>query len=238
MNVSSRFLSSAVALAAFSAAHAVVVTDLAANFDASNNPGLTNGWSYGFATMANASDFTLYDDNSIVTATYGAGTASGWSSTASPTGVYPYVAKNDSNWVYGGTVNFTAGTVIMHPGNASTHLFSVSRYTATSNLGLVQVDAFFQRLESAGSSSYGIYRNGVLLGGFGGTLTGSGAAFGPSNMTLLLNAGDSLDVVVGPGGDGFGGDVNLVSARISTVPGPAGAVGFAVGLLRRRRRRA
>ena len=117
-----KLLSLAAGLAAVASAHAVTVADLAADFSIGSNP--NGNWSYGYSTLANAGDFLLYDTNTQVTATYGANTAEGWSSTNSPTGVYPYVAQNVSNWLYGGSVSFTAGTMIMHPGNETSHLFS------------------------------------------------------------------------------------------------------------------
>lgn len=226
-------------LVAVASAQAITIADLAGDFDFANNPGTTNNWSYGYSTLANGGDFSLYNSNQAVTNTYGANTAAGWSSTGSPTGVYPYVAKNVTDWTYAGSVNFAGGTVIMHPGNETFHLFSVSRYTAATNLGFVRFDGMFERLESSGSSSYGVYKNGVLLAGWGGTLSGSGSTFGPSSSMLVLNAGDRLDVIVGPGLDSFSGDVNLVSASISTVPGPAALAPFLMGglaTLRRRRK--
>lgn len=212
------------------------VGTLAQTFDLANDFSATtqgnNGWTYGWSANQNVSTFNLFASHAVPNYR---SDIRGWTEGA---GTYSYIVKNEgaTDYNFGGVANFEAGKVAFHPGNTSLDGFTVARWTSSISGAAVINTGFFTRFENAnGQSTWAVLLNGVFLGS--GTLSGFNASGGLLNRMVSLNLGDTVDFVVGNGGDGYTSDVNRVDATIQAVPEPftLGLGLAAAGLFVRRR---
>lgn len=244
LSVRSHMLAVTVFVVAISgAAHAGPVTyNAVADFGSSNPSG---PWSYGYSSSLPG--FTAF---STFTSAYPIG-GSGVSGLAAwyvnlpnvTPKELPAVLKNTT----GSTLNYATvvhptGLLNLHPSVSAGALYAVVRFTAPST-DTYNVSALFQGLDPKPTSTdVHVYRGATAL------LNGTISSYGPPSLnfasTLALNAGDTLDFIVGPNGtasDSFYYDSTGFNATISSVPDPgvsplvALALGFAAHLLRRRR---
>lgn len=197
------------------------------DFSSTSNP---NGpWSYG--TRASAADTSLL----LLTDSLTAGSFAGWRDLANSTLGTPVIYKNFSNsTVVSGTVTVPGQMLVMHPsldnfGPAGARELAVTRWTAVSS-GAFDIAGSFVALDS-GSTDVHVVLNGVSL------FSAIRASNTNTNFALngvAVNAGDTIDFVVGNNGSFFNDSTGLVA---TIVPAPAAAAPFALVLLARRRRR-
>lgn len=216
------------ALSAMAVVAVASAADAAADFSIAANP---NGvWSYGYSTSLTGPLVLDTQTESLLS-----GSIEAWlgniASDGNP-GVYKNTTNADINL---STVTFAANGLLLHPG--PTAEYSTVRFTASA-AGLYSYSSFFRGQDSTSTDvhlvstilgvSTSLYSSAV--NGFGNTVTTSGS--------ILLGAGDSLDLRVGDGGNGFGHDSTGANLTINAVPEPASfaVVGLgALGLLRRRK---
>lgn len=209
-------------------------------FSTASNP---NGpWSYGYRSAVVASDFTAYTDPQHaypIDVAVGQWYEGWFSSDQLP--IVPYIAKNMDAIPRGfGTIPvIQPGQLVLHPGDDA----SVLRWTAP-NAGTVDLLGVFTRLDlTVGlTSEIAVVHNGAAL--FDSTISGffDTDAF---NSSFAVSSGDSIDFVVGNGGDGYAADSTAVAGIINftAVPEPTtlasmllalGTVGIILRIRRRR----
>ncbi len=208
--------------------------DAAADFSPTVNP---NGpWSYGtYANLDTPSTFAT--SLPAVSSVLGLAGFDGYLA-----GSAHLIAKNTtSGTISPGTPNYAPGALILHP--SSTGRQAVVRWTAAS-AGTYDVDGGFFGTDfvSTGTTTDGsVYLNGgIEFSGSVNALANQTALF---DLTLSVNAGDTIDFVVGWGSNGtFLFDSTELQATVAEVvapvPLPAGlpllASGLALLALRRR----
>lgn len=196
---------------------------------------ITNGNPNGAWTYASAPATAGYTLTPFTTTT----TSSSFNYWHNGSGDAVSVGKNTGASFNSGTVNYPAGTVVLHP--SSSQLSAVARFTASAT-DIYSLAATFGRSDGTSNGNgvdVSVVVNGVAvyaahLDTSGANPTGSYAA--PS---LPLTAGSTVDFVVGSAGD-YTYDATTVAASVNVVPEPAtlAAGAAAVGLVLRRRRRA
>jgi hypothetical protein len=216
------FLASAVG----AAQPALAQYDPSAQFSATMNP---NGvWSYGFENVPLGSPFTLLPIPIPVASLPGPFIDS-WQSVFSPLAVL----HNGTNVTQTVTTAFDSaiydpGMLALHPG--PNDQFSVVQWSAPVN-GFYSIQGTFEGIDTSWTTSnvYLLYNNSIILGS--GTVTGFGPAFEVTltSPSILLNAGDTLEYVVG------GGPIHdttaLIDAQVSAaagVPEPSSLVSLAI----------
>jgi len=197
----------------------------AGDFSATSNP--NGAWSYGYS-FGVGSTFHLDTTN---TALYAPGVPlSGWlgNENSVPFTGYPYVVHNGTAGPVSINVNtvYQPGQLGLHPGDSNE--VSVVRWTAPFS-GTFSIATTFSGLSSVGDSAdVHILHNGSSL--FNSTVIGSPSPASYSAPQSIL-AGDTIDFVVGNGGNGLNDDTTVLSASIVPEPGTLGLVGMGLGCL-------
>ena len=195
------------------------------DFSISSNP--NGAWSYGYSYGV-GSAFILDTTN---TASYGPGLAlGGWMGNVD-TNVganYPYALKNftGSPVANNGTTIYQPGQLGLQPGESNVE--SIVRWTAPFS-GTFSLNVTFSGLDNffGDSADVHILKNGVSI--FNSVVNPSPASF--SGLQSLL-AGNTIDFVVGNGGNGLNGDSTGLSATIAVPePGTLGLVGVGFACL-------
>jgi hypothetical protein len=184
--------------------HAQVVYDPAANFSATNNP---NGvWSYGWTqSLGSAFNFdTSFQNGSGLN--FWVGPFPNGSSE-----FMPYVAHNGtaSTINYLGFLPYPSGRLGLHPGDAGQ--YAVIRFSSPQTTS-INVAASFFRIDPNASTDVHILHNGLAVF--------SGQSEAPFSWQRSVQSGDTIDFVVGFGGNGFGSDSTGLTATITPVPEP------------------
>lgn len=198
---------------------AAPIFDVADDFSIASNP--NGAWSYGFASSLGG-PFTRFTNKTtgLFNPNFRA-----WGHNVE---FHPFVAYNSAATNQQGSgLNLDAGTIGFHPGRGFPGLFGVIRWTSPS-AGDFDVAAAFQGRDPRGTTTdVHILLNDVsLLDGVINRAFGPGS--GPSYSDILsLNAGDTIDFVVGNGGNNFFNDSTGLDATITAiepeiVPEPAG----------------
>ncbi len=188
------------------------VWDAATDFSSTTNP--NGAWSYGWSNPQGTS-FNLWSGQ----ATWGWCTFQVWGS-----GSWLGIGKNQSNsplCTCNGLTRIPAQRIVMHPGNYAER--AVLRWTAPT-AGAFQVSAQFAGLDiNAPTTVYiTVSHNSAVL--WSAAVTNSApsscsipapiaAAMPATNVTV--SAGDTIDCLVGDGGNGNGNDSTLVEFTIS-----------------------
>jgi len=195
----------------------------AGDFSSSSNP--NGAWSYGYSYgVASA-----FHSDTTNTASYGPGLAlGGWMGNvdSSPGANYPYALKNFTAHPVTNNENtvYQPGQLGLQPGSSNED--SVVRWTAPFS-GTFSISATFSGLDAGGDSvDVHILHNGSSI--FNSTVSPNSAAFSGSQSIL---AGDTIDFVVGNGGNGLTDDSTGLSATIVPEPGVLGLVGMGFGCL-------
>jgi hypothetical protein len=206
------------------------IYDAAADFSIASNP---NGvWSYGYE-LTLGSGFQSY--NATATNPFGATGLELWYNPALSGNFTPLVGYNttSSDVPVGDptvTVISPAHSVFMHPGApTSGNAFSVLRWTAPT-AGSYQIAAAFRGDDFVYPTTTDVHvlENGSSLFDGGVYVYGPAASF---TGIVSVKTGDTIDFVVGLGSDGnYTGDTTGISATISTVPEPTGALLLALGV--------
>jgi hypothetical protein len=197
----------------------VAAYDAAADFSSSNNP---NGvWSYGWAYYSSA--FNL---DTISTNMYNGLGLSGWLAGLDASG-NPYSLFNGTaNPILLANTTYQPGQLSEHPG--ASNEVAIVRWTAPS-AGIFSISATFSGLSAFGDSvDVHILHNGISF--FNSTVTGSPSPTSYSSAQSIL-AGDTIDFVVGNGGNGANEDTTGLSATIVPEPSTGALVGMALGCL-------
>ncbi len=195
--------------------------DVALGFSATNNP--SGSWRYGYSADRGTA-FTLFDTHAPDAAGLDVWKKAGTQATVSHNGTG--VGK-----LVGGTVYTPAGGINLMPGAADE--WAVVRWTAPAT-GSYAVNAHFvpRALPNAGGGAAEV----ALLHGAAVVFDRwvqfpIGLTTATVTATLVLNAGETLDLTVGNASDGNNLDVIGLDATIDRVapdPGPAGPV-FTLG---------
>ncbi len=205
------YISAPLALMVASAAANAQVFDAAADFSASSNP--NGAWSYGYTTSL-GSALNTYSTSQTPTVTY-------WTEPALNGSPYPNVAHNGTGSTYvnvASSITWATGQLSIHPGPANEK--SVVRWTAPA-AATVDVAASYTPLDAqAVDTDVHILINGAsvysqILGAFGDVKS--------HTTTVSVNAGDTIDFVVGYGTTNYFEDTVGVDATIR-VPAPGAAV--------------
>ena len=186
------------------------------DFTIASNP--SGKWSYGYTDSVGGT-FSLLTDTMAAELGY----LDSW---LGPSG-FPKVEHNSSGTTHSfGSVNFPADALIMHPAAGAE---SVVRWTAPAG-GTYAIQGFFEGQDFGGPTSTDVHIrlnsstalwdsaiNGTLGNGYGVPLTFA--------LTQTLAGGDTIDFVVGNGGNGYFFDsTGLVVTIASTDGGGIGAV--------------
>ncbi|HXI83711.1 MAG TPA: hypothetical protein VNL17_06435 [Verrucomicrobiae bacterium] len=193
----------------------------ATDFSAVNNP--NGAWSYGWSYGV-GSTFSLDPVNT--NSWFGSG-LSGWLGDPGNNDGRPFILHN-------GTANpITIANTTYQPGQLAeeggeSNRVSIIRWTASSS-GTFTLAATFSGLSSVGDSSdVHVLHNGTSI--FNSTVFGSPSPTSYSGTQSIL-AGDTIDFVVGNGGNGAFEDTTGLSATIVPEPGSFGLVGMGLGCL-------
>jgi len=211
----------------------VSLADLQSDFSiSSGNP--NGAWSYGQLSTLGGS-FTAADVAG--TGTAGGATLDSWSFS---TTTFPVISKLISGSLVGfngGDGLISIGEVIMHPGPGNE--LAAIRYTVPS-AGVYDLSGYFGAGDGLGGGAFGkidgyVYKNATSL--WSVLDTTSTHTF--SLSAVALAAGDTIDVVVGFGSDGYTYDSTPVNLSITPVPEPAtiAGLGLALAAFAKRRRK-
>lgn len=134
----------------------------------------------------------------------------------------PTIAKNVSgSAVHAGTGTIPAGYLLFHPGFYAVDQYAVLRFTAPS-AGLYNLAGLFQGLDRYPTTT----DNHVVVDGasvFDGTTFSFGAT-NPFALSRVLSGGDTVDFLVGTGGNGNTGDeVGFQAMITNSTPEPTSA---------------
>lgn len=188
---------------------ATLAYDAAGDFSTGSNPNGT--WSYGYSYGV-GSTFILDTTN---TTSYGPGLAlGGWMGNvdSTPGANYPYALKNftASTVANNGSTIFQPGQLGLQPGESN--LESIVRWTAPFS-GAFNINVTFSGCNVLGDSvNVYVLTNGSSL--FSSTVSPSPASYTGSQSIL---AGDTIDFVVGNGGNGQNDDTTGMAATITPV---------------------
>lgn len=198
--------------------------NIVADFSASNNP---NGhWSYGY-TPTLGGTFTPFTVSGLGCG----GTIDVWTTSSG----YPVVDHNNSGTTQtcSGTVSVPTNVLGMHPDNSGGE--AVVRWTAP-NSGTYSIQGLFEGLDFAYPTSTDVH---ILLDSSTSLFSGSIGSFNiPLNFSVsqALNAGDTIDFIVGFGSDGnYIGDstglAGTITGQSAAVPEPSTLALLATGVL-------
>lgn len=194
---SRRTLSGLIALGLLAGSAHAQIYNATTDFGIASNP--LGVWTYGFSSTLGGS-LTLFDT------TIAGPPFVGWAhSTVNDLGT-PTIAKNISG---GSLFGIPDGFVTLHPG-AST--LTVLRFTAPTTNSYSLASQFFSG--DGGETTGFVLHNGATL--FSDTTTSDNPTF---NTVVSLLAGDTLDIVVGQGSDGYFSDNTPVAATLSVAGG-------------------
>jgi hypothetical protein len=178
-----------------------------------NSPNPNGVWQYGYSTSLGTA---LIPFNEYVT--HGVGYA--WRTnlaSGAPAFTHFDLASN----------GVLPGETALHGGPSGE--FAVLRFTAPST-GPYDILANWRGPGDTGNTDLYLLQNSNA-----GSPLGSSASTTISGIIQLssvpLSAGDTIDLAVGNGGDGFGSDSTPVNLQITLVPEPAGAILLGVGLI-------
>ena len=142
--------------------------------------------------------------------------------------------------------NLQKDELLLHPGGIGPDAFTDPIMSAdlryqVHTTGDYNISGLFEQAHS-GTTDVHVFINGVSAFD---SLSTSSLASRTFNFTQNITAGQYVDFVVGPSGDGIGGDSTGLFANINAVPEPAtlaiwgcGALGFAFAASRRRKQAA
>jgi hypothetical protein len=173
------------------------------DFSAVNNPNAP--WAYGTRGSPTGTAFSLLSDATQL------GPVAIWMDTATAILGTPAISKNQSSATFqSGSVTWLAGDFTMHPGrgDAGNRRYAVTRFTSPLT-GLVLISGGFLPADS-GSVDVHIIINGATVFT---SIRGGGGSVG-FEFLQALNAGDTVDFVVGDNGD-FLFDTTVLSAFIT-----------------------
>ena len=223
--------------AAASARAQVTLADVRANYATSGTLADTFGtgtWTYYASTTADPSAGTL---TALSYQSIGNAGNNGYGDSA--TGGYAVPAVSNLP-IFGDGAATGTDSLAWHPGNGSPE-YTVIRWTAgTGEAGAIHLQGTFSGVgEPGGATEFYVFVNGVQA--YGQPATGGGRSY-TYDLTASIASGESVDFVLGNGGNGYGGDESLISGTVSSaIPEPA-AYGVCAGLatlglvaLRRRR---
>jgi RHS repeat-associated protein len=185
--------------------------NLANDFSATSNP--NGAWSYGRAASL-GQPFQINTGSS----TGSNGALDIWLPTVGAVypDVYPYILHNrTATEVSASSAIYAPNAVVMHPGSVGE--VGIARWTSPAS-GTYTVSASFGGAE-AGLTNVLVLKNG------GGLFQGVKSTVDPYllspiawNGVVSVSAGDTLDFVVGNGGDGYGHDSTRVDVTITECP--------------------
>jgi hypothetical protein len=207
------------------------IWNAAADFSSSSNP--VGAWSYGTRATADGTALSLLTDSFSFTPTVG-----GWIDTAnSVIGTPTIYANSGPDPVSFGTVTVAGNSLAMHPaptgfGPGGSREFAVVRWTAPVG-GIIAVTGSFLAFD-IGATDVHLVLNGNSI--FSSIRSG-GSNVSFSEPSLTVNAGDTLDFVVGNAGAFEFDTTGLDATIVIPAPGAAALMGMG-GLVATRRRRA
>jgi hypothetical protein len=200
------------------------VYNAAGDFSISSNP--NGAWSYGYSYGV-GSTFILDTTN---TASYGPGLAlGGWMGNvdSSPGANYPYTLKNFTAHPVTNNITtvYQSGQLGLQPGSSNEE--SIIRWTAPFS-GTFTIATTFSSLDVIFGASVDVHilHNGISI--FNSVVNPNPAIFSGSQSIL---AGDTIDFVVGNGGNGINGDSTSLSATIVPEPGTLALVAMSLASL-------
>ncbi len=186
----------------------VVVYDLAADYSTTDNP--TGPWSYGSMPRA-LGGLTLFDHQATAPLEPGADAVSYWNTGASSWAGYHAIFANldSAPALVSEELTVEPGEVVLHPSNSGD--YAVARFTAPVD-GTYELSATFDAID--GQAKLADAR--VMLDDQ--TVCGANAMQDLSltcDRRMTMTAGQTLDFMVGNGGDGFHDDAVAVDIVIS-----------------------
>lgn len=187
--------------------HAQVTYDAASQFSPTNNPAAV--WSYGYS--GSIGNFIKLPTNMVASSQL-----SGWAKSAFPDWA-PAVCKNMTGQKLSESGNvYQIGQLAFHPGNTAADRYGIVRFTAPTN-GLYTLTAQCSGCYGAGTSSdVHVWVNGASF--FDAVVVGFGSEVSfTSPFAITLRLGDTVDFVVGNGGNGYFGDWTALAATVNLV---------------------
>jgi hypothetical protein len=196
--------------------------NVATQFSTASNP--NGAWSYGYSYGVGG---TFIQDTTNTTA-YAGLALGGWMGNLNPVfgANEPYVLKNSTaNPVTNNTTTvYQPGQLALQPGETNGE--SVIRWTAPFS-GSFSINATFTGLDFfiGDSADVHILHNGSSI--FNSTVGSPASYSGPQSILV----GDTIDFVVGNGGNGANNDTTALSATIVPEPTPVGLVAMGLACL-------
>ncbi len=190
------------------------------DFSTTSNPNGT--WSYGTTPTLGGSFSTLDDPINWLS-----GDLVGWGPAGA--GDYPFVIVNPT--ATDSTYGYAAETMSLHPSNSGD--YAVLRWTAP-GAGNYTIDASFFDVNGGSNTDpatvdvHVLHNNSSI---FSDNLDNSTTLSDFTIASIMLGINDTIDFVVGAGGNGYAWDHTQLEATISAVPIPAAAWLFGSGLL-------
>jgi hypothetical protein len=209
MRLTRAVLVTACLCASVSAARAIQISDVAADYSTTDNP---NGvWRYGWSSALGL-PFVLSTDSGV---REGLDT---WRGDLAADG-NPAAYHNGTNntILLEGTASFAPGVFALHPGPGGE--YAVARYVAPET-GSASIASSFTGEDVVGTTTdVHVLRNGASI--FDSNVVG----FGPSSVAAFtsmfdVSAGDTIDFAVGFGNGAFQNDTTGLAATITLIPVP------------------
>lgn len=179
----------------------VLVADLAADYSKTSNP--SGAWTYGYvrgAPGADAGELVVFS-----TATEGGSGVTAWLDPTNAVLNAPSIFLNDSS----ASINGVApGEAALHPGQAGE--YAIARWTAPA-AGTYSVEVQFKEGDIGDTNGLLVHNGAVLV------TEDSTATNALHTLSVVMSAGDTLDVAVGNKGD-FLYDTTPVIFKIRTSP--------------------